>query len=229
MSAFEVKDTYDQRAFFGADPAQQRAEYERGYAASINDSSNYWDEKSQELLTWFTPYHRVQNGGFTDGDVNWFLGGKLNVSFNCVDRHIEKNGDRVAIIWESDEPGNSKKITYSELGKEVSKIANVLKSRGVKKGDVVTIYMPMVPEVAMVMLACTRIGAIHSIVFAGFSADSLRDRIRDCDSRFVVTTDEGKRGGKKLQLKDICDKAVDQCPDVNTMFVFQYTGEYVRV
>ena len=135
------------------------------------------------------------------GDIHWFSGGKLNVSYNCIDRHVEKKGDQTAILWEGDEPGDSRSISFKELLSEVSRISNLLKSKGVSKGDVVTIYMPMIPEIAMVMLACTRIGALHSVVFAGFSSESLKDRILDCDSKWVFTSDEGKRGGKTIRLK----------------------------
>ena len=147
---------------------------------------------SKKYLKWIVPFNRVRDGGFVEGDINWFAGGKINACYNCVDKHIPSRENQVAILWEGDEMGDGKKITYKELAREVSKIANVLKSRGVQKGDVVTIYMPMIPETAMVMLACARIGAVHSVVFAGFSADSLRDRINDCDSHFVVVTDEGE-------------------------------------
>jgi len=179
---------------------------------------------AQKYLSWFEPYDLVRDGGFELGDINWFRNGKINACWNCVDRHLPKKQDQVAIVWEGDEVGTSRSITYKELHVEVCRIANALKSRGVRKGDVVTIYMPMIPEVAMVMLACARIGAIHSVVFAGFSAEALRGRILDCNSRYVVVADEGKRGGKVLGLKSIVDVAVDQCPDVNTMFVFRYTG-----
>lgn len=142
--------------------------------------------------------------------MNWFTNGKMNVCYNCVDKHLPQKKNQVALIWEGDEPGVDKQITYGELSKQVSRIANVMKAMGVKKGDVVTLYMPMIPELAMTMLACARIGAIHSIVFAGFSAESLRGRIVDCDSKFVFTADEGLRGGKNLKLKSIVD-AVRAC------------------
>eukprot|EP01038_Epipyxis_sp_PR26KG_P015523 gene15523-20952_t len=199
--------------------------FELNYNLSINDPIKFWGNVATKYVTWQSPFKKVMDGGFSEGDINWFTEGKLNACYNCVDKHVEAKRDQVAILWESDEIDDlGRSITYGELQQQVCRIANVFKSKGVKKGDCVTIYMPMVPELAMVMLACARIGAIHSVVFAGFSADSLRDRINDCDSKFVVVSDEGKRGGKTLNLKEIADKAVDQCPNVDTMFVFKYTG-----
>ena len=207
----------------GVDPVQAWNDYQKEYDRSINDPA-YWAEQATKYLKWSSPFSTVNEGDFIDGDMRWFTGGKLNACYNCIDRHLPERGDQVAIVWEADEMGEGKSITYIQLAKEVSRIANALKMRGVKKGDVVTIYMPMIPEAAMVMLACTRIGAVHSVVFAGFSADALRDRIRNCNSRFVVTADEGKRGGRVLGLKALCDGAVKQCPDVDTVFVVKYTG-----
>lgn len=198
--------------------------YREVYAQSISDPAKFWKEMAHEYLSWSSTFDTVMSGGFEKGDLNWFHNGKINVCYNCVDRHLAKNGDKSAIIWEGDEIGTTRSISYNELSHRVCNIANVLRLKGVKKGDVVTIYMPMIPEVAMVMLACARIGAVHSIVFAGFSADSLRDRILDCHSKFLVVADEGKRGGKVLGLKSIADHAAIQCPNLDTMFVFQYTG-----
>ena len=198
--------------------------YRAAHARSIDKPDEFWDEMAQKHLSWFEPYDLVRDGGFELGDICWFRNGKINACWNCIDRHLPEKRDQMAIIWEGDEVGTSRSITYKELHVEVCRIANALKSRGVGKGDVVTIYMPMIPEVAMVMLACARIGAIHSVVFAGFSAEALRGRILDCNSRYVVVADEGKRGGKVLGLKSIADVAVDLCPDVNTVFVFRYTG-----
>jgi len=198
--------------------------YRAAHARSIDKPDEFWDEMAQKHLSWFEPYDLVRDGGFELGDICWFRNGKINACWNCIDRHLPEKQDQVAIIWEGDEVGTSRGITYKELHVEVCRIANALKSRGVGKGEVVTIYMPMIPEVAMVMLACARIGAIHSVVFAGFSAEALRGRILDCNSRYVVVADEGKRGGKVLGLKSIADVAVDLCPDVNTVFVFRYTG-----
>ncbi len=163
-----------------------------------------------------------------DLHINWFQGGKLNVSYNCLDRHLETRGDQVAIIWEGDNPNEDRKITYRELHEEVCKFANVMKSRGVKKGDRVSIYLPMIPEAAVAMLACTRIGAMHSIVFGGFSPDALRDRIHDSECGLVITSDQSMRGGKKVPLKGNADKAMDQCPTVHTCIVVQRGGDPVK-
>eukprot|EP01036_Dinobryon_divergens_P035187 gene35187-45572_t len=167
----------------------------------------------------------ISDGGFLEGDTNWFTGGKINACYNCLDKHIGKRANQNAIIWEGDEPGQNRFFTYADVLKKVCRIANVLKSKGVQKGDVVTIYMPMIPETAMVMLACARIGAVHSVVFAGFSSDSLRDRMVDCNSRFLVVADEGRRGGKTLKLKDIADKALKSLPQVDTVFTFNYAEQ----
>jgi len=198
-------------------------EYRAAYQKSIENPTQFWTEMSEKYLSWFSPFNRVLEGSFVDGDVKWFANGKINACYNCIDRHLPERADQTAIIWEGDEIGTSKYITYRELSQEVGRIANVMKSNGVKKGDVVTIYMPMIPEVAYTMLACARIGAVHSIVFAGFSADSLRDRILDCNSKFVAVADEGKRGGKILPLRTIAEAAVVQCPNVSHVFLFKTT------
>eukprot|EP01040_Poterioochromonas_malhamensis_P009138 gene9138-9910_t len=208
-------------------PKERWDDYQRRYKDSTQSNDEFWRGMADKYLSWFTPFQQVRSGHFIDGDIAWFAAGRLNASFNCIDRHLASKGDQVAIIWEGDEIGETRKITYNELHRETCKIANVLKSRGVKKGDVVTIYMPMIPETAMTILACARIGAVHSVVFAGFSADSLRDRLLDCDSRFLVTTNQGRRGGKVLALKHIADNAVKQCPDVDTVFVFRYPNTEV--
>jgi acetyl-CoA synthetase len=192
------------------------------YQASIKSNDEYWSETARKYITWFTPFHQVRTGSFEYGDIAWFTSGKLNACYNCIDRHLPLKGNQTAIIWEGDEIGESIKLTYNDLHHRICQIANIFLSKGVKKGDVVTIYMPMIPETAMTILACARIGAIHSVVFAGFSADSLRDRIIDCKSNFIVTTNQGRRGGKVLNLKSIVDSAVIQCPSVDTVFLFQY-------
>jgi acetyl-CoA synthetase len=192
---------------------------------SLESPNEYWDEKAKEYLTWFRPYSRVFTGGFDIGDINWFDGGQLNVCYNCVDRHLPARENQTAIIWEADEVGQSKKITYKELCAQICRIANVMKKYGIRKGDVVTIYMPMIPELAVVMLACARIGAVHSVIFAGFSSDSIRGRILNGDSRFVFTADQGLRGGKTIPLKDTINKALQGCPDVKNVFVFKRTGD----
>lgn len=207
------------------------ANYKEKHAESIADTSKYWGELASQKLDWFSPFTHVQNGSFTDGSVSWFLNGKLNTSYNAIDRWCLGDGDRandVAIRWEGDEPSATRDITFSELLTQTSKIANALKSQGVRKGDVVTIYMPMIPEIAMTMLACARIGAVHSVIFAGFSADAIAERIYCSKSKWVVTADVGKRGGKTLPLKKICDQGVekDVCKGiVEKVFVFaHYSG-----
>jgi acetyl-CoA synthetase len=192
-----------------ADNCKARFEsYKILHKESVENPNEYWDAKAKELIDWFSPYHSVSGGDFINGDVNWFAGGKLNACYNCVDRHLATRANDTAIIWESDEPSAQDQVvryTYAELCREVCRVANVLKERGVRKGDCVTIYMPMIPELAMCMLACARIGAVHSVVFAGFSADSLRDRIVDCNSKVIITANEGRRGGKTIALKNIVD------------------------
>jgi len=198
-----VKDEWKKDALIDA------ATYEKWYQDSITDPEGFWREHGKRI-DWFTPYTKVKNTSY-EGDVSirWFEDGVTNVCYNCVDRHLEKRGDQTAIIWEGDDPADDKKITYRELHEQVSKLGNVLKSNGVKKGDRVTIYMPMIPEAAYAMLACARIGAVHSVVFGGFSPDSLAGRIEDCKSDFVITADEGLRGGKKVPLKANTDKAIE--------------------
>ena len=198
--------------------------YEAMYDRSIEDPDGFWADQANAFLDWTKTWDKVQEWDFTKGDIRWFEGGKLNVSYNCLDRHLEKRGDQIALLWEADDPEVDKKVTYRELYEEVCKFANVLKSRGVKKGDRVCIYMPMVTEAAVAMLACTRIGAVHSIVFGGFSPDSLRDRILDSDCQTVITADEGVRGGKSVPLKVNADKALTECPNVKTCVVIRRTG-----
>ncbi|WP_353571338.1 acetate--CoA ligase [Candidatus Albibeggiatoa sp. nov. BB20] len=181
--------------------------YKEMYDRSINDSDNFWAEQADEFVTWFKKWDTVQDCDYHEGKIRWFEGAKLNVSYNCLDRHLETRGDQVAIIWEGDDPNDDKKITYKELHEEVSRLANVLKARGVKKGDRVCLYLPMIPEAAAAMLACTRVGAVHSIVFGGFSPEALRDRIVDSDCKVVITANEGLRGGRRVPLKTNVDKA----------------------
>ncbi|MCH8113487.1 MAG: acetate--CoA ligase [Proteobacteria bacterium] len=200
------------------------AKYKEMYRRSIEDPDGFWDEAARRL-EWIKPWDRVKNSTF-EGEVSirWFEGGQLNVSANCLDRHLEERGDETAIIWEGDDPADSKTITYREAHEEVCRFANVLKSRGVKKGDRVTIYMPMIPETAYAMLACTRIGAVHSVVFGGFSPESLSGRILDCESSCVITADEGLRGGRTVPLKANTDEALKKCPGVTTVIVVRRTG-----
>jgi acetyl-CoA synthetase len=183
---------------------------------------------AKENLSWYRPFETVSSGSFEKGNIAWFPEGVLNVSYNCVDRHAFANPDKTAIIYEADEPGQGRKVSYSELLLEVCKIANVLKSLGVKKGDTVSIYLPMTWHAVAAFQACARIGAIHSVVFAGFSAESLRDRINDCQSRVLLTSDEGRRGGKTIATKAIVDQALKECPVVEKVLVLKRTGSEVN-
>jgi acetyl-CoA synthetase len=200
------------------------AKYEAMYQQSIDDPDTFWADQADQFITWYKKWDSVSEWDFNTATIKWFEGGKLNVSYNCLDRHLEKRGDQTAIIWEGDDPSEDRNISYRELHEEVCKLANVLKSRGVEKGDRVCIYMPMIPEATVAMLACTRIGAIHSVVFGGFSPDSLRDRILDSDCRTLITADQGVRGGKHVPLKTNADTAVAQCPNVSTVLVVKRTG-----
>ena len=203
------------------------AQYKEMYQRSVDDPEGFWAEQANQFLTWSKPWTKVLDWDFTKGHIRWFEGAQLNVSYNCLDRHLATRGDQVAIIWEGDNPKEDKKITYKELHEDVCKFANVLKGLGVKKGDRVCIYMPMIPETAVAMLACTRIGAIHSIVFGGFSPDSLKDRIIDATCTVVITSDEGLRGGRKVPMKANADKALQSTPSVQKMVVVKRTGSNV--
>ncbi len=207
-----------------------QAKYESMYKDSIENNDNFWKNHG-DRIDWYKKYTKIKNIKYSKNkvNINWFEDGKLNASFNCIDRHAKKTPDKIAIIWESDDPGVEKKITYKELLNEVCKAANVLKKLGIKKGDRVTIYLTMIPELAYFMLACSRIGAIHSIIFGGFSSDSIAGRIQDCDSEFIITADEGIRGGKKIPLKSITDKALEKCPNVKKCVVVQRTGHDVNL
>ena len=199
--------------------------YEEAYKFALDNPEAFW-EKEGKRINWINPYTMVKDVTWSNNDVNikWYYDGTLNASYNCIDRHLSDKSDQIAIIWEGDDPNESKKITYKELHQKVSKFANMMKHFGVQKGDRVTIYMPMIPEAAYAMLACSRIGAIHSVVFGGFSPDALAGRILDCDSKFLITADEGIRGGKIVPLKVNSDKALEQCPDVKNVFVVKRTG-----
>ena len=201
--------------------------YQAMYAESISSPETFWAKQAEKYVTWFKGWERVSHADFGSGDIRWFEGGKLNASYNCLDRHLESKGDDTAIIWEGDEPGDERLISYRELHSEVSRFGNLLKSRGVNKGDRVAIYMPMIPEAAIAMLGCARIGAIHSVVFGGFSPDSLRDRILDSDCRVIVTADEGPRGGRNVPLKANVESALEGCPNVHTTIVVRRTGNSV--
>ena len=206
------------------------AQYQDMYARSLDDADGFWAEHGQRI-DWIKPFSKVKNTHYGKDDVSikWYEDGTLNACVNCVDRHVETRGDQVAIIWEGDEPDQDAKITYRQLHEEVCKFANVLKAQGVKKGDRVTIYMPMIAEATYAMLACARIGAVHSVVFGGFSPDALAGRILDCDSTCVITADEGVRGGKKIPLKANTDAALAQCPDVTSVIVVERTGAGVAM
>ena len=212
-----VSDAVRQRAHLDNDA------YLRLYQQSVEQPEIFWAEQAKAFLSWFKPWDQVHASDLQLGHAEWFKGGQLNVAYNCIDRHLEKRGEQIAIIWEGDNPAESAHITYNKLHHNVSRLANVLKSRGVKKGDRVCIYMPMIPEAAYAMLACARIGAVHSVVFGGFSPDALRDRILDADCRAVITADEGVRGGKYIPLKANVDKALQSCPDVSTVVVVERT------
>jgi acetyl-CoA synthetase len=218
---------YDVPADIEANALINEAQYQEMYKRSVDDPEGFWAEQAEKFLTWSKPWDKVMDYDFNKAYIRWFEGGKLNVSANCLDRHLETRGDQVAIIWEGDDPNVDKKITYRELHADVCRFANALKARGVKKGDRVSIYMPMVPEVSVAMLACARIGAVHSIVFGGFSADALKDRILDSDCQVVITSDEGRRGGRPVPLKTNADKALESCPNVHTAFVVRVTGNDV--
>lgn len=207
----------------GAHANQEK--YLEMYQRSVQDPEGFWGEEGKRI-DWIKPYSKVKNVNYNAPDVSikWFEDGTLNASANCLDRHLATRGDQTAIIWEGDDPNDDAKITYKELHEQVCRLANAMKDQGIKKGDVVTLYMPMIPEAAVAMLACTRIGAIHSIVFGGFSPEALAGRIQDCNSNCVITADEGLRGGKTIPLKDCTDKAIESCPSVKTVIVCKRTG-----
>jgi acetyl-CoA synthetase len=202
--------------------------YRSLYERSIEQPEAFWAEQAELFLSWRRTWERVKDCDFASGRIRWFQGGKLNVSENCLDRHLEERGDQAAIIWEGDDPAADRKLTYRELHEQVCKFANVLKSLGVKKGDRVCVYMPMIPEAAVAMLAAARIGAIHSTVFGGFSADALKDRILDADCRYLVCADEGRRGGRMVPLKANVDSALSHCPNAKTVVVVRNTGGEVN-
>jgi len=197
--------------------------YRDMYQQSLDNPDSFWAEMANAFLSWDRTWDTVARYDFTKGDAQWFAGGKLNVSYNCIDRHLPERADQTALIWEGDDPADCKHITYAQLKDHVCRLANTLKARGVRKGDRVCIYMPMIPEAAFAMLACTRIGAVHSVVFGGFSPEALKDRILDSDCRTLITADEGVRGGKKVSLKANADKALADCPNVHTCLVIKHT------
>ena len=220
---YEIPAEWKQRAFL--DDAKYNAMYQR----SVADPNGFWAEQAKRI-TWMTPFTKVKNTSFAPDNVSikWFEDGTLNAAYNCIDRHLKTRANQTAIIWEGDDPKDSKHITYQELHDEVCRMANILRNRNVKKGDRVTIYMPMIPEAAYAMLACARIGAVHSVVFGGFSPDSLAGRIEDCQSRVVITADEGVRGGRKIPLKANTDAAIAKAAksgfEVDHVIVVKRTG-----
>jgi acetyl-CoA synthetase len=215
---FPVPDQIAARALIDND------KYIKMYTASTDNPEGFWKEQG-ERIDWIKPYSKVKDVDFTKNvKIRWYYDGSLNASYNCLDRHLKTRKDQTAIIWEGDDPAISKTLTYAELHKEVCQLSNAMKNQGIKKGDVVTIYMPMIPEAAVAMLACARIGAIHSVVFGGFSPDALAGRIQDCESNCIITADEGIRGGKSISLKANVDAAVAKCSTVKTVFVVKHTG-----
>ena len=223
-SYFPVPDRWAQRAWI------DKKGYEALYRESIDDPDGFW-RREGKCIDWIKPYEKVCNASYAPGavDIRWYEDGILNACVNCVDRHLDTRGDQVAIIWEGDDPGNDRKITYRELYEDVCRMANALKNMGVKRGDRVVLYMPMIPEAGYAMLACARIGAIHSVVFGGFSPNALAGRILDCGATAVITADEGIRGGKTIPLKENTDAALEQCPDVNGVLVVRRTGGSINM
>ncbi|TCK18587.1 acetyl-coenzyme A synthetase [Thiogranum longum] len=213
---------------FAAKAHINETQYRDMYQRSIDDPDGFWGQQAEAFISWYKPWDKVLDWDFNEPRIEWFGGAELNASYNCIDRHLDTRGDQTAIVWEGDDPAQDKCITYNELHREVCSFSNVLKKRGVRKGDRVCIYMPMIPEAAYAMLACARIGAVHSVVFGGFSAESIKDRILDSDCRVVITADEGVRGGKAVALKAHTDKALEGCPDVHTVVVVRRTGGHIQ-
>jgi acetyl-CoA synthetase len=225
---YPVPESFKKKAYIS-----DKAEYEKMWKESIEDPDGFWAKIADEYITWFDKWDKVMdcNYGTNPNDlyVKWFTNAKLNVSYNCLDRHLDKRGDQTAIIWEGNEPSEAKNFTYKQVHEEVCKFANVLKANDVKKGDVVTFYLPMIPELAFGILACTRIGAIHSVVFGGFSAEALRDRVNDCSSKVIVSCDGTFRGAKAIPQKVNSDKCIKETPQVTMHLVIERVGEKIQV
>ena len=217
---FETPQEFVQQAHI-----QSMEEHQKLYDESVADPDGFWSRIAKETITWFKPFEKVREFDYHKAEVKFFVGGTTNVAYNCLDRHLETRGDQVAIIWEGNEPGDDRQITYRELHREVCRCANMLKAQGIKRGDRVTLYMPMIPELAVSMLACARLGAMHSIVFGGFSADALRGRIIDCESPVVLCTDQLVRGVKTIPMKKTVDDAVDGLDFVTSVIVYQHTND----
>lgn len=219
---FDVSPEWKKRAFITPEKYQQK------YKESLENPEKFWGEQA-ERITWFQKWNKVKDVSFNSPvKIGWYLGGKLNVSYNCIDRHLKTRANQTAIIWESDNPAkNSQNISYQKLHDEVCKLSNAMRAMGVKKGDRVTIYMPMIPEASYAMLACTRIGAVHSVIFGGFSPDSIADRVNDCESDFIITADEGVRAGKPVHLKQNVEAALLKCPGVRHVLTVRHTGGHV--
>ncbi|MGB5715707.1 MAG: acetate--CoA ligase [Gammaproteobacteria bacterium] len=215
---------YDIPEEFARNALLDTARYEAMYEQSVNDPAGFWAEQAEKFLSWDKHWDTVLEWDYSKGHIRWFEGGRLNACYNCVDRHLDTRGDQVALIWEGDDPAKDDKITYRQLHEHVCRMANVLKSRNVSKGDRVCIYMPMIPEAVYAMLACARIGAVHSVVFGGFSPESIKDRILDSDCHTVITANEGLRGGRTVPLKGNVDKALLSCPNVHTVITVRHTS-----
>ncbi len=218
---YEVPEAFAKQAHLNAEQFQEM------YRESVEDPAGFWAKQATQFLSWEKPWDKVLDGDFSAGQTRWFEGGKLNACYNCVDRHLERRGEQTALIWEGDDPADDAHISYGELYEHVCCLANVLKARNVGKGDRVCIYMPMIPEAVYAMLACARIGAIHSVVFGGFSPESIKDRILDSDCQTVITADEGVRGGKTIPLKANVDQALQSCPNVHTVLTVRRTANKV--